>query len=151
MEDANALETQLGKQLGAISTNLHLALRQHSRHTHEDTAMALLENARLSVGFHKHALKELEIARAELGRVNASAEVAPVKESVRANVQESARVDVQSQSMFLPPQTLGSPYRGEEVQTQPMAQSMMVPPRGQIKGGRRLDERQAARMLAGGF
>ena len=69
MEDANQLESTLSKQLTAISTNLHLSLRQHSRYTHEDAAMALLENARLSVGFQKQMLRELEIARSELGRV----------------------------------------------------------------------------------
>ena len=276
MEDAEQLESKLTKQLQAISTNLHLSLRQHSRYTHEDAAMALLENARLSVQYQKQALGELEIARAEVARVGtegsqiaAQAQAqAPVRAVGRGTAQAYERVqgdsmgqggdgplraqryDAQTppppagrlpqhmpqqqqrpqqmpagtQSMFLPPPSGDTRYpqfdprqpvngsgsasgqhpplpqqtqqarpqhpqqqshrpehpAGQGTLGQPpthtqgsghgqslsqgqrgMAQSMVMPPshagNGQRpatvgrQGGRRLDERQAARMLAGGF
>ncbi len=65
----NTLEKSLNGRLNAMSTNLHVALRAHSRQAHEDVALALLENARLSVGFHKHVLRELEAVRPEVARI----------------------------------------------------------------------------------
>ncbi|RXK38440.1 hypothetical protein M231_04349 [Tremella mesenterica] len=69
MEEANALESQLTSRLNSISTNLHLALRTHSRQTHEDVALFLLENARLTVNFEKQILKELESLRSDVSRI----------------------------------------------------------------------------------
>ncbi|EIW72997.1 hypothetical protein TREMEDRAFT_12690, partial [Tremella mesenterica DSM 1558] len=69
MEEANALESQLTSRLNSISTNLHLALRTHSRQTHEDVAFVLLENARLTVNFEKQILKELESLRSDISKI----------------------------------------------------------------------------------
>lgn len=69
MEDAELLESTLNRQLANISTNLHMSMRSHSRNTHEDVALALLENAKFGVGWHKRVLGELEACRPELNRV----------------------------------------------------------------------------------
>lgn len=73
MEDANTLETSLSNRLSAISQHLHTALRSHSRQTHDDVAVALLENARLTVGFHRHVLKELEALRPDISKIGSMA------------------------------------------------------------------------------
>lgn len=112
MDDANALESTLSRQLQAISTNLHLSLRQHSRYTHEDAAMALLENARLSVAFQKQALREMEIARAELGRVGGG-------DVYGAKAQGQAQPHPQAQSQN------SAPYQGQASQQRGVGQ----PPR----------------------
>lgn len=69
---ANTLEKSLNGRVNAMSANLHVALRAHSRQAHEDVALALLENARLSVGFHKHVLRELGAVRPEIARIGKS-------------------------------------------------------------------------------
>lgn len=212
MDDADALEKQLARQLDAISSNLHISLRQHSRNTHEDVALALLENARLTVGFHKHILRELEAVRPDLAKVGsekggdvltAAANMglgsstaytpSPVSSGMTSsasqphmtgsrpydspptrNRQPLAPEMATSKSMFLPPppsqQQQAVPARPSSTNSQlhpqaqgsadplggQMAQSMVLPPgnrpgAGGRQQGRRLDERQAAKLLAGGF
>lgn len=208
MEDANQLETQLNKQIGNISQNLHISLRQHSKCTHEDVAMAMLENARLTVGFHKHILRELEAVRSDLVKVgsdkgtdvltavgnvngegkgkinNSQVSTEPLtSSSSQPQMTGSRPYDSSpntrstintSQSMFLPPpasrqpqipnsasgnvRATGTPSTSAGVNPLggQMAQSMVLPPghRPQTMGrqqGRKLDERQAAKLLAGGF
>ncbi|WVQ94121.1 hypothetical protein IAU59_001199 [Kwoniella sp. CBS 9459] len=75
MQEADALETSLSNRLNAISSNLHLAIRTHSRHAHEDVAVALLEAARMSVIYHKQSLRELEALKPDLARVGTNAPV----------------------------------------------------------------------------
>lgn len=220
---ANTLETQLSSRLNAISQNLHVSLRAHSRQAHEDVATALLENARLTIGYHKHHLRELEALKPELARVGTNAPISTVSTTApitpsksRSNAPAPAMAASRpyqsppqsnagpisnapgpsrapmmdgSRSMFLPPssQQQQQQPRPDQRQQQPppvaaagqggyrdplappqgqgapgsMAQSMMLPPHqnGQPRQtqtlgrtqGRRLDERQAAKMLAGGF
>jgi hypothetical protein len=52
-----------------ISANLHVALRAHSRATHDDVAIALLEHARTSILGHRQMLKELEALKPDLARI----------------------------------------------------------------------------------
>jgi hypothetical protein len=179
---------------------LHVSLRSHSRQAHEDVAVALLENARLTIGYHRHLLRELEALRPDLAKIGTNAPIsttstiapqAPSKPYVPAPVQppqmagsrpytspprQQAQMPDTSRSMFLPPATQTPPRPGSTgppmmggsrdplggQQTQGVAQSMMLPPHqngqprpgAQTMGrtqGRRLDERQAAKMLAGGF
>ncbi|ORX35138.1 hypothetical protein BD324DRAFT_634023 [Kockovaella imperatae] len=220
MEEANTLEGEYQGRLNAISRHLHVALRAHSRQTHEDVALALLENARLTVGFHKHALRELEALQPDFTRIgtNNAPPISNTASSIHQRPQlptaptvpstmgragdprlsvESDRMSARqgsspgllghvqapamdgSKSMFLPSQppppisSSGLPARpgstgpSMSTHTDPlagmppgahMAQSMMLPgqsaQRSQTLGraqGRRLDERQAAKMLAGGF
>lgn len=193
---ADALEKSLTDRLEAISSNLHTALRAHSRHTHEDVALALLENARLTIGFHKHVLRELEVLKPDIARIGAGADgpVPTPKSAVSAppfssaqpprtysdNTNTPSMVPSQpytsppraprmeaSKSMFLPPpaqpniprpNSAGPPEAAADPLGGQMAQSMMLPghaaQRAQTMGraqGRKLDERKAAKMLAGGF
>ena len=215
IDQANNLENGLQSRLNAISRHLHVALRTHSRYTHEDVALALLENARLTVGFHKHALKELEILQSDLTKIGSTTAPAPYvntptrpqlpsapsvpstmgdpraslesdRMSREASEQRRTQMDG-SKSMFLPPSHQSPSRPGStgppqmplqaggagnryvdplgEVSGLPggqTAQSMMLPGRqgsGQAQraqtmgraGGKRLDERQAAKLLAGGF
>lgn len=213
---ANTLEEQLSTRLTAISQNLHVSLRAHSRQAHEDVATALLENARLTIGYHKHLLRELEALRPELAKVGSTTPSmvstttvagpatpskaytsapapAPAPQMAASRPYHSPPRHTEptlaegSRSMVLPPPPTAqaTPPRAPQPQpvfTQvpsrdrdplagappqgaqgPMAQSMMLPPHqnGQARQtqtqtvgrtqGRRLDERQAAKMLAGGF
>jgi len=203
---ANNLEDQLSSRLNAISQNLHVSLRAHSRQAHEDVAVALLENARLSIGYHRHLLRELEALRPDLAKIGTGVPIstttttAPITPSKpKFNTPNPPQMagsrpytspprqnqDLGSRSMFLPaqsgsggPMTAPPPTMGGsrdplaiqgQGQGQGVAQSMMLPPHqngqprfGQPQGqgqaqtlgrqqGRRLDERQAAKMLAGGF
>ncbi|ORY23260.1 hypothetical protein BCR39DRAFT_549535 [Naematelia encephala] len=207
MHDAEKVESRLTNHLQAISQNLHQALKSHSRAAHEDVALALLENARLTVGFHKHALRELEALRSDIARIGtASSSVAattttattpsyapppPVSNPYttayapppttgpppsilparpyHASPPRAPPMET-SKSMFLPPQTqpnIPRPNSAEPTrpadplagQTPGMAQSMMLPGQSQAQRAqtmgraqaRRLDERQAAKLLAGGF
>lgn len=191
MDEANTLETSLSSRLNAMSTNLHVAIRAHSRQTYEDVAISLLENARLTVGFHKHLLRELEALRPDLAKIGSAAamprapaktttpiiQAAPPTMPTSRPYQPMPQVQGSSasisQSMFLPqpahqhntprPQATGP----AQVRADPpdplgghMAQSMMLPgqqgmgQRAQTigrAGARSLDERQAAKLLAGGF
>jgi hypothetical protein len=165
--------------------------------------VALLENARLSIGYHRHLLRELEALRPDLAKIGTGAPIstisttAPITPSKPTTQQPPQMAgsrpytspprqnqDLGSKSMFLPaqqgsggpmaapPPSMGSrdPLASQsqgQGQGQGMAQSMMLPPhqngqprfgQGQAQGqpqgrqqGRRLDERQAAKMLAGGF
>lgn len=206
------MEEQLSTRLTAISQNLHVSLRAHSRQAHEDVATALLENARLTIGYHKHLLRELEALKPELAKVGStnpstvstttvSGPATPSKPQTSAPgpapqmatsrpYQSPPRTHAPtlgegSRSMFLPPPSTAQSTAPRAPQPQPvfaqgplrdrdplagappqsaggsMAQSMMLPPHqnGQARQtqtvgrtqGRRLDERQAAKMLAGGF
>jgi hypothetical protein len=168
--------------------------------------VALLENARLTIGYHKHLLRELEALKPDLARVGTNAPIpvstisttGPVTPSkvpqmagsrpyqAQAQGQGQGRAqsptprknaEAASRSMFLPPGNTSTPPRpgstgpGPRIpagQVDPLggavAQSMMLPPhqngqprhaqQSQTVGraqGRKLDERQAAKMLAGGF
>ncbi|WWC90201.1 uncharacterized protein L201_005134 [Kwoniella dendrophila CBS 6074] len=75
MQEADALETSLSNRLNAISQNLHQAIRTHSRHAHEDVAVALLEAARMSVMYHKQHLRELEALKPDLNKIGTSAPI----------------------------------------------------------------------------
>ena len=194
------MEAQLTNRLSAISNNLHSSLKAHSRNAHEDVALALLENARLTVNFHKHTLRELEALRPDLARIGTNAPVpvtpaapaasssilpppsnkslphAPVmtpSKSYQPPAPPLAQVQDGSKSMFLPPANgapgrpssagpIGSPHpsRTDPLGGHGLAQSMMLPHQVQQPqraqtlgraGGRRLDERQAAKLLANGF
>lgn len=191
---ANNLEDQLSSRLNAISQNLHVSLRSHSRQAHEDVAVALLENARLSIGYHRHLLRELEALRPDIAKIDTNAPISTVSTTApltpskpQVNIQppqmagsrpyqspprQQAPIPDASRSMFLPaqshptgPNSTGPPpmIRSQSplVYTQP-AQGVAVHQNDQprVSGqaqtmgrtqGRRLDERQAAKMLAGGF
>ncbi|WWC67336.1 uncharacterized protein I206_101244 [Kwoniella pini CBS 10737] len=82
MEEANALETSLSNRLNAISQNLHLSIRTHSRHAHEDITVALLEAAKMSVMYHKQHLRELEALKPDLAKIGTSAPVSATPKSV---------------------------------------------------------------------
>lgn len=233
METAESLESTLNQQLINISSNLHLSLRGHSRYTHQDVALALLENARFNVGWHKRVLGELEACRPELSRVGGIAEgqgqssrsitgingktpispplsqgllgggggvqprmnpSRPYDSSLSTSLpqppppqQQQQRTSARdfgqgSQSMFLPPPPSSSNPSAASSSTYPtsvnrdqpprpsgsgqnqsidplgghMTQSMVLPPSNRQgttgrNGGKRLDERQAAKLLAGGF
>ncbi|XAO22443.1 hypothetical protein I312_101214 [Cryptococcus bacillisporus CA1280] len=69
MQEADSLEQSLSHRVNAISQNLHVSLRAHSRHAHEDIAVSLMEAARMSAMYHKQALKELESLRADISKV----------------------------------------------------------------------------------
>ncbi|OCF34917.1 hypothetical protein I316_03464 [Kwoniella heveanensis BCC8398] len=88
MQEADALETSLSSRLNAISSNLHLAIRTHSRHAHEDVAVALLEAARMSVMYHKQSLRELEALKPDLARVGTNAPI-PQTNSARTTPKRS--------------------------------------------------------------
>jgi hypothetical protein len=183
---ANASEQQLTDRLNAISSNLHLALRTHSKHAHEDVALALLENARLTIGFHKHVLRELESLKPDIARIGTNAPIPVAKTaaaplpSLPAPTTQPSMVPSQpygslvrpppmdtSKSMFLPPHaqhniprpnSAGPPQAGADPLAGHMAQSMMLPGQGVQRvnttgraQGRKLDEKQAAKLLAGGF
>lgn len=81
---AELLETSLSKRLNAISQHLHVAMRTHSRQAHEEVAVALLENARLSIGYHKHTLRELESLRPDIARIGTVGAPAAPATPVRA-------------------------------------------------------------------
>ncbi|WVF66507.1 hypothetical protein IAT40_001247 [Kwoniella sp. CBS 6097] len=89
MQEADALETSLSSRLNAISSNLHLAIRTHSRHAHEDVAVALLEAARMSVMYHKQSLRELEALKPDLARVGTNAPIPPQTNSARTTPKRS--------------------------------------------------------------
>ncbi|KAK4685149.1 hypothetical protein P7C73_g5007, partial [Tremellales sp. Uapishka_1] len=204
MLEADKLETLLGRRLEAISSNLHTALRSHSKHTHDDVSLALLEHARMSVMFGRQVLRELEALRPDLARIGTTSTFStpaqtlpqpnmtpsrpyqnnpPPPSQAQAHPHPQAlhqsspqyhnpppqptlpQQDI-SKSMFLPSHTMQThartqpstpvssqdPLGGQRV----MAQSMMLP--GPARGGmqgrggtRRLDEKQAAKLLAGGF
>lgn len=191
---ANNLEDQLSSRLNAISQNLHVSLRAHSRQAHEDVAVALLENARLTIGYHRHLLRELEALRPDLAKIGTNAPISTVSSTgpltpskPQVNIQppqmagsrpyqspprQPTQIPDASRSMFLPaqptpprPNSTGPPPPPQMGSRDPLggvAQSMMLPPHqnGQARPapqtmgrqqGRRLDERQAAKMLAGGF
>ena len=180
MPQADALEKDLTSRLNAISRNLHNALRSHSRQTHDDVSLALLENARLTINFHKHTLRELEALKPDISRIGSTGPVLPVSAPLPPPPSMTSRTYTTptaarppppllpvgaaggsvAQSMVLPPPTveqirpgsadpLGVPG-GVRAGGPNMAQSMMLP--GQRKPApRRLDERQAAKLLSGGF
>jgi hypothetical protein len=155
----------------------------------------LLENARLTIGYHRHLLRELEALRPDLAKIGTNAPLStvtttgpatPSKPQVQIQPpqmagsrpyqsppRQQAPMPDASRSMFLPAQPT-PPRPNPTGPPQPpmmggsrdplgggMAQSMMLPPHqnGQTRPaqtmgrtqGRRLDERQAAKMLAGGF
>lgn len=105
-----------------MSRHLHIALRSHSRQTHEDVALALLENARLTIGYHKHALRELEALKPDIAKIGStltntvtsplSASSAPVMPNVPSTMgapsayqtppRAAAAPQDTSKSMFLP-------------------------------------------------
>ncbi|WVR03071.1 hypothetical protein IAU60_000060 [Kwoniella sp. DSM 27419] len=98
MREADTLEESLGKRLNAISSNLHLAIRTHSRHAHEDIAVALLEAARMSVMYHKQALREIEALKPDLAKVGTAAPVT----APGVNVAGSSRPTPKQATMGLP-------------------------------------------------
>ena len=187
---ANALEESLSKRLNAMSSNLHSALRSHSRQTHEDVALALLENAQLSIEYHKHVLRELEALNPDISRIRGTAALPPPITVAQAPPPISTRGGLPS-SIFQPsmmpsqpyqptpqmeiPKSMFPPLANHATMQRPhsaagnhqaapdplsghMAQSMMLPGNvsqraAQTLGrnqGRKL-ERQAAKLLAGGF
>jgi hypothetical protein len=152
--------------------------------------VALLENARLTIGYHRHLLRELEALRPDLAKIGTNAPVStvtttgpatPSKPQVQIQPpqmagsrpyqsppRQQAQIPHASRSMFLPaqPSSTGPPQPpmmggSRDPLGGGVAQSMMLPPHqnGQARPaqtmgrtqGRRLDERQAAKMLAGGF
>jgi hypothetical protein len=60
----------LSTRLANVSDNLQKSLRNHSRQAHEDLAVALLENARLNIGYERAVLRELESLRGDIKNVN---------------------------------------------------------------------------------
>jgi hypothetical protein len=198
---ANALEESLSRRLNAISQNLHKALRTHSKNAHEDVTVALLENARFTVGFHRMYLKELEALRPDIAKIGTNSPISntntkpsssstpsytpipayqptptyTMPPSTQNIVTNYATPPIPAppmdgtKSMFLPPPSQ-SPARPNSTGPQVaipvplaggMAQSMMLPGQSQTaaqraqnsgrNGTRRLDERQVAKLLAGGF
>ncbi|WWC57566.1 uncharacterized protein I303_100098 [Kwoniella dejecticola CBS 10117] len=111
MGEANALETSLSNRLQAISQNLHLSIRTHSRHAHEDIAVALLEAARMSVMYHKQHLRELEALKPDLAKIGTSAPVSATPKVVGRSPKRN--------SVGLPP---------IQAQTTPQAQVRRAPP-----------------------
>lgn len=110
-----------------MSTNLHVALRAHSRQAHEDIALALLENARLSVGFHKHVLRELEAVRPDIARIGKTAggqsAVTNGKAPATGGLQGSA---YQSAPLSEPPYNSGSSFGRLATSQPPTHQPSMV-------------------------
>ncbi|WVQ64286.1 uncharacterized protein L199_002448 [Kwoniella botswanensis] len=120
MEEANALETSLTNRLNAISQNLHLSIRTHSRHAHEDVAVALLEAARMSVMYHKQHLRELEALKPDLKKIGTSAPVFVTTPKIATGTPKQANT-------VLPPQV--TPQAGRpppQVQAQPQSQPPMA-------------------------
>lgn len=205
---AVSLEKTLASRVDNISANLHVALRAHSRATHDDVAIALLEHARTSILGHRQMLKELEALKPDIARIGNSAAPAPSARPSQPQYQppngyngassgpsrppqasmtasqpyydprppppaNAASYHDGSRSIFLPgpapqqagqqagiPRSQSTEIRGpvDPLGGQPtgMAQSMILPgQRAQVPTGRggtrKLDERMAAKLLAGGF
>nr|ODN86975.1 hypothetical protein L203_03749 [Cryptococcus depauperatus CBS 7841] len=118
MQEANALEDTLTQRLFAISQNLHVALRTHSRYAHEDIAISLLEAARLRVGYHKQQLRELESLRNDLNKVAPGAKIFPSGgASTKPGSAEGARLPTSARSsahrpVYQPPFTFRDQTQG---------------------------------------
>ncbi|KGB75569.3 vacuolar protein sorting-associated protein vps17 [Cryptococcus deuterogattii R265] len=151
MQEADSLEQSLSHRVNAISQNLHVSLRAHSRHAHEDIAVSLMEAARMSAMYHKQALRELESLRADISKVAPGA--APL-DGLAVSGKSPAASGVQpTQSPFMsrappPPQPqFASPYAVQppltaqvgrqppmartpqpQIQPQPQAQPQIRPP-----------------------
>ncbi|KAK4053406.1 Vacuolar protein sorting-associated protein 17 [Microbotryomycetes sp. JL201] len=69
LEDARQTETVLAQRLVAISSDLQPSLQAHSRATHYDVLSALLDHARTNLLAEKQVLKEIELARPEMHRI----------------------------------------------------------------------------------
>ncbi|OCF60171.1 hypothetical protein L486_02851 [Kwoniella mangroviensis CBS 10435] len=120
MEEANALETSLTNRLNAISQNLHLSIRTHSRHAHEDVAVALLEAARMSVMYHKQHLRELEALKPDLKKIGTSAPVSVTTPKIATGTPKQANT-------VLPPQvTPQARQPPPQIQAQPQSQPPMA-------------------------
>lgn len=185
----------MASRVDNISANLHVALRAHSRATHEDVAIALLEHARTTILSHRQTLKELEALKPEITRIGESPSANGQRPPPPANLAptHTYHPDLRpppplvntvpshqdgTRSMVLPPPPPHSYVNGQSTglarsqssdingrglgdpladQQPGMVQSMMLPgqrPQSQTAGrggARRLDERMAAKLLAGGF
>ncbi|KIR42274.1 vacuolar protein sorting-associated protein vps17 [Cryptococcus deuterogattii 99/473] len=148
---ADSLEQSLSHRVNAISQNLHVSLRAHSRHAHEDIAVSLMEAARMSAMYHKQALRELESLRADISKVAPGA--APLDGLAVSGKSPAASRVQPTQSPFMsrappPPQPqFASPYAVQppltaqvgrqppmartpqpQIQPQPQAQPQIRPP-----------------------
>ncbi|WVW81253.1 hypothetical protein I302_103244 [Kwoniella bestiolae CBS 10118] len=126
MEEANTLETSLSNRLNAISQNLHLSIRTHSRHAHEDVAVALLEAARMSVMYHKQHLRELEALKPDLNKIGTSAPVPASTSKVAGGTPKQGNIG-------LPPQV--TPQARRPPQLQPQSQPQVQPPMAHMSQG----------------
>ncbi|WVQ82794.1 hypothetical protein IAT38_004926 [Cryptococcus sp. DSM 104549] len=125
MQEADGIETSLTNRVHAISQNLHIALRAHSRHAHEDVAVSLLEAARMSAMYHKQTLRELESLRNDLQRVGTATVLPPPPVTGAGAVGGGVGAGVNG----MPPRVQTTPQRvGQPVQRQPpIPQPSFVP------------------------
>ncbi|WRT63179.1 uncharacterized protein IL334_000082 [Kwoniella shivajii] len=145
MEEANTLETSLSNRLNAISQNLHLAIRSHSKHAHEDITIALLEASRMSVMYHKQHLRELESLKPDLNKIGTSATIisTPTASASSKNVSvttpKRSDVGLPPQPAFQQPVQQGqarviSQSRQQQQQSQQQQQQQPPPMAGMIQG-----------------
>ncbi|GMK58764.1 hypothetical protein CspeluHIS016_0602060 [Cutaneotrichosporon spelunceum] len=156
MEEANAIEDRLTSNLNAISAHLHTALRTHSRNAHEDVAFSLLEHARMNIIFNRSVLRELEALKPDLHATPTQPTFAPTPRppglSQSMYVPAPVEPGPRSHSAGVRSSTPSTPGNADPLGGATMAQSMYAAPghrAPQRRQGRALDERKAAKLLAG--